>query len=156
MDTPPTYSRGSYCGRSRTPNHPSNITSSLHRPPTGRIARARSVSTLQFSEQNRRAIWEAATGQRYRSRPSELDSELGLQVIPPALLDLIPSTSAGSNSSLGIPETLSPSDSGFSASASRTSSLVEVLLDPQGLKCDPLDDLRIQDELMVAGARWNS
>lgn len=163
MDTPaPNISRGSQTGRSRTPSYPSTTIPQLHRVPTGRIARARSVSALQLSEQNRRAIWEAATGQTFRSRPSELVSESEVQLtglVTPSLLNLAPpSTSAPSSSSFASLEALSSSESSVSTCASSATSLVEVSLDPQGLKwgyqlsvlpCDYADFCRTSMEFMM-------
>ena len=165
MDIPPSdissnISRNSQPARSRTPSYPSATAPQLRRVPTGRIARARSVSALQLNDQSRRAIWEAATGQTVDLRAAQLASEPDVQLtelVTPALLGLAQHTSSTpSASSFASAEPLSSSESAISTSASSTNSFVEVSLDPQGLKWAARRPIAFRSWLMFPGTQWNS
>jgi len=155
--------RCSQPARSRTPSYPSATATQLRRVPNGRIARARSVSAVQLNEQNRRAIWEAATDQTFQVRPVHLATEPEAQLtglLTPTLqlgLAQQQTTSSASNSSFASGDPLSSSESVISTSASSTNSLVEVSLNPQGLKCAPPPSHRaLTLTNFFPGTQWNS
>jgi len=168
MEKPPsniasnTYRR-SQPARSRTPSYPSATATQLRRVPNGRIARARSVSAVQLNEQNRRAIWEAATDHTFHLRPVHLATEPEAQLtglLTPTLLGLAQqqTTSSASNSSFASGDPLSSSESVISTSASSANSLVEVSLNPQGLKWVPPPSHRALSSWLIffLGTQWNS
>jgi len=136
--SPPNLSTHSPRTRSRVSSTASAHIPELHRIPNGRIARARSASALQLSEQNRQALWTAATGRPFHPRPldlvSEPDEHLAVFVRQNSLSLAPPNTCVLSTSTLSSLDTISSSESSVSASVSSASSILEGSVDPQNLK----------------------
>jgi len=129
--SPPNISAHSPSTRSRVSSTASNNIPELHRVPNGRIARARSASTFQLSEHNRRACWAAATGRQLHLEP---DEHLTGLVSPTSLSLASTNTCVLSTSTLESLEAISSSESHVSASVSSASSILEGSVDPQNLK----------------------
>jgi hypothetical protein len=100
------------------PDRSTNTSTYLHSPQpyrraqTGRISRNRASSALSFTELNRRALWEAATGRTYRSTPPE-DAPISTTASPSLLSDLLAPASVSAAPSLSSSVSSAPSPPQF-------------------------------------------